>query len=127
MIVKFITAFLISLKLFTQEDIDYLAECMYYENYSNGEEAMYLTGAVVLNRRDYCDWCPDTVKGVITQKGQYSTVNKLFTKPIPKECYRIAVKVLIKNDTPHSLIYQSMSKQGKSVYKKINTDYFCLE
>ena len=78
-------AMVINLQPVNQEDRELLAQVMYWENYCNGEEAMLLTGSVVLNRRDHCSWCPDTIKGVLYQKGQYSTTSKFFTKEIPAE------------------------------------------
>lgn len=111
----------------TDEDIKWMAEVVYYENGSGTEEMQYLTGAVVLNRRDFCNWCPCTVKEVIQQKGQYSTLNKLFTKPLPESAYLMAIKILMTpNKTPHTLIYQSRSHQGVKDYKVINGEYFCL-
>lgn len=110
----------------TVEDVNYMAEALYYENYCNGREAMLLTGYVIRNRRDYCKWCPDTVKEVLLQKGQYSTKGKFFTKGIPTECKSLALRILIfPNPTPKDLIYQAQFKQGHNVYKQIGTDYFC--
>ena len=107
-------------------DRDMLAEVMYWENYWNGEKAMRYTGAVVINRAKYCTWCPDTIRGVLHQKGQYSTTAHFFTKKIPDECYDIADDLLL-NGTgiPKTVIYQAMFRQGSGVYEKVGTDYFC--
>lgn len=111
-----------------QEDRELLAEVMYWENYWNGEEAMLLTGSVVLNRRDHCEWCPDTIEGVLYQKGQYSTTSKFFTKEIPAEVYDLAEKLLREGSiAPDNVIFQAMFPQGSGTYKKIGTDYFCYE
>lgn len=111
----------------TEDDIGWMAEAIYYENYCNGYEAMFLTGCVIKNRRDYCSWCPDTIKGVLMQKGQYSTVKKFFTEPIPPVCRALAKRILyLPNDTPENLVFQAMKPLTKNIYRKIGTDYFCI-
>ena len=110
------------------EDIELLAEVMYHENWHTDKEhlAAYYTGAVVLNRVKH-KWFPDTVKGVLYQKGQYSTVKKFYTKELPQECYEMARDLLKYGapDVPETVIWQAMFKQGKGVWRKVNTDYFC--
>lgn len=109
-----------------EKDRDLLAEVMYWENYDNGTEAMAYTAGVVLNRARYCTWCPDTIHGVVYQKGQYSTTKKLYTRDIPEECYYIAEDLIVYGTSlPPNVIYQAMFKQGKGTYKKVGTDYFC--
>ena len=110
------------------EDIELLANVMYFENWNTDKErlAAYYTGAVVMNRVKHT-WFPDTIKGVLYEKGQYSTVKKFFTKKLPKECYDLAIKILKYGtpDVPETVIWQAMFKQGKGVWRKVNTDYFC--
>lgn len=111
-----------------KRDLDLLAEVMYWENYWNGTEAMLLTGSVVLNRRDYCTWCPGTIEEVLYQKGQYSTTNKFFTEELPAEVYELAEQLLRNGSiAPSNVVFQSMFEQGSGVYKKVGTDYFCYE
>lgn len=110
------------------DDRELLAQVMYWENYSTGEEAMLLTGSVVLNRRDHCSWCPNTIKGVLYQKGQYSTTGKFFTKKIPARVYELADQLLESGSIcPENVVFQAMFKQGSGVYKQIGTEYFCYE
>lgn len=127
-IMAFIVTFTMMIAPVNKNDRELLAQVMYWENYSNGEEAMLLTGSVVLNRRDYCEWCPDTIEGVLYQKGQYSTTGKFYTKEIPAEVYDLAEKLLRGGSVaPENVIYQAMFTQGSGVYKKVGTDYFCYE
>lgn len=110
------------------EDARLLAEVMYYENYSNGTKAMIYTGSVVINRAKYCSWCPDTIKGVLYQKGQYSTTNKFYKKKLPIDVVAIASALAIGgSQIPHKVIYQSMFMQGSGLFEKVGTDYFCYE
>ena len=110
------------------EDLELLAQVLEHENYSNGERALYLTGAVVINRRNSPNW-PNTIHDVIYQKGQYSTTGKFWSRPVHEECYRIASWLLIFgcDDVPKNLVYQAMFPQGSGVYEFIKTDYFCFE
>ena len=127
-IMAFIVTFTMMIAPVNKTDRELLAQVMYWENYSNGEEAMLLTGSVVLNRRDYCEWCPNTIEGVLYQKGQYSTTGKFYTKEIPAEVYDLAEKLLRYGSVaPETVIYQAMFTQGSGVYKKVGTDYFCYE
>ena len=110
-----------------KESIDLLAEVIYWENWHTDKEhlAAYYTGAVVMNRVNSKAW-PDTVKGVLYQKGQYSTTKYFYTKEIPPECYEMA-RDIYKNGTPEvpeDVIFQAMRPLGKT-WKKVNTDYFC--
>lgn len=110
------------------EDLELLAQVLEHENYSNGERALYLTGAVVINRRNSPRW-PNTIHDVIYQKGQYSTIEKFWSRPVHQECYRIASWLLIFGcpDVPENLVFQAMFPQGSEIYEFIKTDYFCLE
>ena len=111
-----------------REDLNLLAEVIYHENWHTDSEhlAAYYTGAVVLNRVQHSEF-PDTIRGVLYQKGQYSTTHKFFTKTLPEECYSMARDLLLHGspDVPESIVFQAMFRQGKGVWKKVNTDYFC--
>ena len=117
------------------EDIELLAEVMWNENGVNGEEVMYYTGAVVMNRVNSPTW-PNSVKKVLYQKGQYSTTHKFYTREIPVEVYLLALRILKfgTDDVPKNVVYQAMFKQGKGVWKAIpsvysdkDIEYFCYE
>lgn len=115
-------------ELYTQEDLELLANCMYWENFWNGDYIMLLTGSVVLNRVNHCSWCPDDIKGVLYQKGQYSTVNKFFTRKIPDEVYGLAKQLLIFGSIcPKNTVFQAMFPQGSGIYYQENGEYFCFE
>lgn len=110
---------------YTDEELELLANVIYHENYCNGEYIMKLTGSVVLNRVK-ASWYPDTIKGVLYQKGQYSTVDKFYTTKIPDSVYDIARGLLIGGSiAPKEVVFQSMFKQGSGVYYTENHEYFC--
>ena len=114
-------------------EIQLLAEVMYHENYVNGEEVMYYTGAVVMNRVRSKEF-PNTVKKVLYQNNprQYSTTDKFFTKDIPESVYHLACKVAKgTSDVPSGVLYQAMFRQGEiwkaipSSYSSKDVEYFC--
>lgn len=114
---------------YTQEDINLLAEVIYWENWHTDSKhlAAYYTGAVVMNRVHSQDW-PNSIESVLYQKGQYSTTKYFFTEELPAEVYEMAERILRDgtDDVPEGVIFQSMRPLGK-VWKKVNTDYFCFE
>lgn len=111
-----------------KEEVDLLAEVIYWENWHTDKEhlAAYYTGAVVMNRVRSGAW-PDTVKAVLYQKGQYSTTKYFYTKELPAEVYEMA-RDIYKNGTPEvpeNVIFQSMQpKLGRGHWKTINGEYF---
>lgn len=116
-------------------DLDLLSACMQLENGNNGDRCLLLTGSVVLNRRDYVSWCPNTVEGVLYQKGQYArdTVNRL-EKVIATEHIRLLAKYLLIYGPicPKNVIYQSQQKNlGSDHFDIIDTpdgpEYFAFE
>lgn len=114
----------------SNKDVLNLARIIQAENGGHeDDEALLLTGVVVL-KRVKSDEYPDTIMGVISQKGQYSTYadGKFWNEP-SKRSMRIAKKLLstdITDKYPDNLVFQAEFKQGRKVYKKLGYEYFCL-
>lgn len=110
-----------------ERDISLLAEVIYHENWHTDKEKLTAryTGAVVMNRVNSLEW-PDSVEGVLYQKGQYSTTKKFFTVQLPDECYDMARDIYVNGtpDVPEDVVFQATFKQGK-IWKVINGEYFC--
>ena len=112
------------------KDILNLARIIQAENGGHeDDEALLLTGIVVLKRVKSKHY-PDTIIGVISQSGQYSTYadGKFWNEP-SKRSMRIAKKLLstdIADDYPDNLVFQAEFEQGRAVYKKLGYEYFCL-
>lgn len=110
-----------------ERDISLLAEVIYHENWHTDKEKLTAryTGAVVMNRVNSPEW-PDSVEGVLYQKGQYSTTKKFFTVQLPDECYDVARDIYVNGtpDVPEDVVFQATFKQGK-IWKVINGEYFC--
>ena len=112
------------------KDVMNLARIIQAENGGHeDDEALLLTGVVVLKRVKSKHY-PDTIMGVISQNGQYSTYadGKFWNEP-SKRSMRIAKKLLSTNivhDYPDNLVFQAEFEQGRAVYKKLGYEYFCL-
>ena len=117
-------------KRVSNKDVLDLARIIQAENGGHtNDEALLLTGVVVLKRVKAKNY-PNTIMGVISQKGQYSTYadGKFWNEP-SKRSMRIAKKLLSTNivhDYPDNLVFQAEFSQGRSVYKKLGYEYFCL-
>lgn len=113
-----------------KNDLMNLARIINAENGGHkDDEALILTGVVVLKRvKSKC--YPNTIIGVISQKGQYATWNNgRFQRKPNKRSVKIAKRLLttdLANNYPDNLVFQSEFKQGKQVYKKLGYEYFCL-
>ena len=112
-----------------REDIELLAEVIYWENWHTDKEhlAAYYTGAVVMNRVKGKNW-PNTVHDVVYEKGQYAVVPYLFTVEIPQECYQMAEDILRNGtpDVPENVVYQATFVQGSGDWiPPINGEHFC--
>lgn len=113
-----------------EKDILNLARIIQAENGGHkDDEALLLTGVVVM-KRVKSDEYPDTIMGVVSQRGQYSTYadGKFWNNPSERS-KRIARKILetdIVDKYPDNLVFQAEFKQGKVVYKKLGHEYFCL-
>ena len=114
----------------SNKDVLNLARIIQAENGGHeDDEALLLTGIVVLKRVKSKHY-PDTITGVISQKGQYSTYadGKFWNEPSNRSM-RIAKKLLstdIADDYPDNLVFQAEFEQGREVYKKLGYEYFCL-
>ena len=117
-------------RVVSNKDVLNLARIIQAENGGHeDDEALLLTGVVVLKRVKAKNY-PDTIMGVISQKGQYSTYEDgKFWNERSKRSMRIAKKLLstdISDEYPDNLVFQAEFNQGKKVYKKLGNEYFCL-
>lgn len=116
----------------TSSNVLWLAKAICAENGDSTSKTIELTG-IVICQRVRAESYPDTIIGVISQKGQYSTwSNQSIQRCKPnKRCMKIAKKILKRGlyfRHPHNLVFQSQFKQGKKIYRYIKKDneYFCL-
>lgn len=113
-----------------ESEIYRLAQLMYAENGSaKDDECVILTGIVVMKRVKSKAY-PDTIEGVISQKGQYATYIEGSINCNPDErCMELSEEILrlgLADEYPDNLIFQAEFPQGKRVYKRFGQEYFCL-
>ncbi|HIY31813.1 cell wall hydrolase [Evtepia sp.] len=131
---------------YTDEDIRILTTAVFYEAGHTTDQLREYVAQVVLNRVADSRF-PDTVKGVITQPGQYAT--KYATQAATNSviaadkqngtsyyslCQAAVKKAMMGQvDMPSNVIYQANFAQGKGVWKSVyfnsgwfaSTSYFC--
>ena len=134
------------LSKYTYEDIRILATTVYYEAGSTTEQLRQYVAQVALNRVADSRF-PNTVKGVITQPGQYNTkyaametAQAIKNKDAANGTYdwetcKNSVKqaMMGKVDMPSNVLYQANFSQGKGLWKSVyfnsgyfaSTSYFC--
>ena len=104
-------------RVVSNKDVLNLARIIQAENGGHkDDEALLLTGVVILKRVKSKHY-PDTIMGVISQKGQYSTYadGKFWNEP-SKRSMRIAKNLLstdIADDYPDNLVFQAEFRQGR--------------
>ena len=113
---------------YTQSDLDLLARVIYAEAGSDWltDEHQRAVGSVVLNRVADSRF-PNTIYGVVYQKGQYAcTWNGAINKTPSQRAINNA-KYVLENGviTPTNVVWQSQAKQGRGVWKYIQGHYFC--
>lgn len=120
-----------STKGVTNKKIYRLAQLMYAENGSaKNDDCVLLTGIVVIKRMRSNKY-PNTLEGVISHKGQYSTyqTGKIECKP-DERCLEIAEEILrfdLQKYYPDNLVFQAEFPQGSETYAQFGHEYFCLE
>ena len=112
-----------------ENDVDLLAHLMTAEQgYGASETAYYYTGSVVLNRVSSDDF-PDTLEGVIYQKGQYAcTWDGNITKEPDEVTMEIAEDLLVNGSVlPENVVFQAEFRQGSGTYAILGNTYFCYK
>lgn len=131
---------------YSDEDIRILTTTVFHEASHTTEQLRQYVAQVVLNRVEDSRF-PDTVKGVITQPGQYSTKyatveaanaiqatdskNGTYYYGICEDSVKAAMMGQV--EMPSNVLYQANFSQGKGVWKSVyfnsgwyaSTSYFC--
>lgn len=108
---------------YTDEDLWYLSHVIQAESGYCSTEMMQGVGSVVLNRVTD-DRFPDTIKEVIEQPGQYSTLSWLSSQIPTDEVLEVSIDLLENGSKyPAEVVWQANFPQGTEVYKTISTSY----
>lgn len=113
---------------YTQSDLDLLARVVNAEAGSSWmtDEHQRAVASVVMNRVADSRF-PNTIYGVVYQRGQYScTCNGAINKTPTQKAYNNAKYVLDNGVTiPTNVVFQAQFRQGRGVWKYIQGHYFC--
>lgn len=111
---------------YSQEDLYVMAHVIAGEAQICDDMEKRYVGSVVLNRVNHADF-PNTIKDVVFQKKQYSSVADRNYYREPTENDLLNAKWVLENGSilPGYVIYQSKGKQGKGVYLKTKWHQYC--
>ncbi|GLB26477.1 hypothetical protein LXJ15735_27180 [Lacrimispora xylanolytica] len=111
---------------YSQEDLYVMAHVIAGEAQICDDMEKRYVGSVVLNRVNHADF-PNTIKDVVFQKKQYSSVADRNYYREPTENDWLNAKWVLENGSilPGYVIYQSKGKQGKGVYLKTKWHQYC--
>lgn len=108
---------------YSDEDFWYLSHVIQAESGYCSTEMMEGVGSVVINRVND-DRFPDTIREVIEQPGQYSTLGWLESQVPTDEVLEVTEDLLLNGSKfPEDVVWQANFPQGTSVYKTISTSY----
>ena len=109
----------------TVAEIKLLAAAMELENGCNSDWCLMLTGSVILNRVNSPEW-PNTVYGVLHQKGQYAnwTLRHLDSVKVSERVMSLALKLVMCGSVDTEIVFQSMHPELGKVKYHVDTDYF---
>ena len=116
----------ISPRTYTDEELYILAHVLAGECQSCPDQEQLYVGSVVLNRVVHPSF-PNTIEGVVFQKGQYACTRDGNYYREPTERNWANAKTLLENGSvlPPNVIWQSGGRQGKGVYVKTKWHYYC--
>ena len=112
----------------TVEEILLMAKVMELENGCNSDYCLMLTGSVILNRKNSPDW-PNTIEGVIYQKGQYAewTKRHIPTVKVSERVMALALKLYSCGSIDEEIVFQSMHPELGKVKYHVDTEYFATK
>lgn len=109
---------------YTQDDLYILAHVICGEAQSYPDEEQLYVGSVVLNRVNHPSF-PDSVSGVVFQRGQYACTwdGNYYREPTPQNWANARYLLEHGSVLPGNVVWQSGGRQGSGVY--IRTRYHC--
>lgn len=116
----------------TNDDLYYLAAAIYREAGGESEQVQLLVANVIINRVNSSMY-PDTIYGVLTQRGQYGMMWKYGVsfpsgadEATKTQCYSVARRILNgERVCPGNVLFQAEFPQGSGTFTKIGNMYFC--
>ncbi len=111
---------------YTEEDLYILAHAICGEGQCYPDDEQLYIGSVILNRRDHGAY-PDTIKGVVFQKGQYACTWDGNYYREPTEANWRNARWLLENGSilPGNVVYQAGFRQGSGLYLQTRYHKYC--
>lgn len=111
---------------YSDEELSILAHVICGEAQTYSTEEQRLVGSVVLNRVAHQAY-PNTIRGVVFQKGQYACTWDGNYYRTPTQANWDNARYLLENGSilPGNVVYQAGFRQGHGIYKKTNRHYYC--
>lgn len=107
-------------------DAEMLATLIHFEAGDQNRLCKEYVASACINRLSYWE-CPDDLKGVIYQKGQYATAKFISSNIYEEEDFDIALDILTNGSKlPEYVIFQHYKNEvsGTSVYCQVGTEVF---
>lgn len=116
----------------SEDDVYYLAAAIYREAGGESDYVQLLVANVIINRVNSAMY-PNTIYGVLTQRGQYGMMWKYGVsfpsgadEATKTRCYDIARRILGgERVCPENVLFQAEFPQGSGVFAKVGNIYFC--
>lgn len=107
-------------------EVELLAHLIFAEANTLGYTGMKYAGSVALNRVASSKY-PNTLEGVIYQRGQYQCTSNGAINKQPTQAAYTAAKELIEGGSvlPSYVVYQAEFPQGKGIYTTLGNTYYC--
>lgn len=111
-------------QIFSVEEIQLLAAAMELENGMNSDLCVILTGTVIINRVLSKNF-PNTIKGVLFDKGQYArhTVENLYKVKVSDRVMSLALRVATHRPIDPEIVFQSQYKDLGKVKYIVDKEY----
>lgn len=111
---------------YSEEDLEVLTRVLTGECQTGTWGLQIAVGSVVLNRVAH-EAYPNTIKGVVFQRGQYACTWDGNYYRTPTERNRDAARWLLTygSQIPANVVYQAQFRQGRGVWKRIGNEIFC--
>ncbi len=111
---------------YSDDDMDVLAHVICGEAQCYDDQEQLYVGSVVLNRVKDSRY-PDTIRGVVFQRGQYACTwdGNYYRTPTARNWENARQLLEHGSVLPVYVVYQSGARQGKGVYVRTKKHYYC--
>lgn len=101
----------------TYQEAQLLMEVAQAESGNQGEDGMWLTMSVIINRVD-CSEFPDNLEDVVYQTGQFSTVTSgaIYTVEPSPECHEALARIERGDVAPQIIAFETLESKALDKY-----------